>query len=63
MLEARWLEEDTRLRPGERRIERFETTVPRRGQLRADMTLRYQYEPEIFTRETMSIQIASASTG
>jgi hypothetical protein len=59
MLEAHSLLEDNRLRPGERRIERFVASVSPRGKLGAEMHLRYVYRPEIVLREQMSIPIVS----
>jgi hypothetical protein len=57
ILGARTLREDTRLKPGERRLEQFITEVPSKGDLRTEVTLRYVYEPEILTRHTMSIDM------
>lgn len=59
MLYARKLGEDTRLRPGERRVERFVSEVPPTGKLRAEARLRYQYEPEIRSRQSMTIEMGS----
>jgi hypothetical protein len=59
ILEARFVGEDNRLRAGERRLERFVTSVPRRGSLHAEMKFRYSYEPQLLSREQMSIEIAS----
>ncbi|MFQ5876699.1 MAG: multiheme c-type cytochrome [Acidobacteriota bacterium] len=58
ILQARSIREDNRLAPGERRIERFVAAVPGEGALRAEMTLKYLYEPQLVAREKMSIQIA-----
>ncbi len=57
ILGARTMGEDTRLQPGERRLERFVAAVPSKGALRAEATLRYVYEPEILTRQMMSIDM------
>lgn len=62
ILEAHSLLDDNRLAPGERRIERFSTSVPHRGKLSAEMRLDYVYEPELLLREKMSISIASERT-
>jgi hypothetical protein len=62
MLNARGVLEDTRLHPGERRVERFVTDVPRQGTLRAEAKLRYVYEPELLSRTDMSIEMASDHT-
>ncbi len=59
MLDARYLRDDTRLRPGERRLERFVASVPSRGSLHATMKLLYLYEPQLLLREKMSIEIIS----
>jgi hypothetical protein len=59
LLGARTLREDTRLRPGERRLEQFVTQVPSKGALRTEVTLRYIYEPELLTRQTMSIDMGA----
>jgi nitrate/TMAO reductase-like tetraheme cytochrome c subunit len=59
VLNARAIQQDTRLRPGERRVERFSATVPPRGSIRAEATLRYLYTPKILSRERMSIDMAS----
>jgi len=59
ILEAHTLLEDNRLRPGERRIEQFVTSVPPQGRLSAEMRLRYLYQPQLMMREDMSISIAS----
>jgi hypothetical protein len=59
ILDARKILHDNRLRPGERRVERFVASVPRKGKLHADMRLRYSYEPEVFSRQRISIEIAS----
>jgi Cytochrome c554 and c-prime len=50
---------DNRLRPGERRLEEFTTVVPPHGVLRAEASLRYVYEPELVTREAMSITVGT----
>jgi cytochrome c554/c'-like protein len=60
MLGARALREDTRLRPGERRLERFMAEAPSNGDLGAEAMLRYVYEPEITTRQAMSIDLGAA---
>jgi len=57
MLDAVKIREDNRLRAGERRVERFVSRVPASGKLTADMRLRYLYEPEILTREEISIDM------
>ncbi len=59
MLSAHAIREDNRLRPGERRRERFVSTVPPKGRLSVEMRLRYLYEPKVFSRERISIEIAS----
>ncbi len=59
MLDAKTIREDTRLRPGERRVERFVANVPTREALRAEAHLRYVYEPELLLRQTMSIDMGS----
>ncbi len=59
ILDARSVLEDNRIKPGERRLERFVTSVPSRGTLRAEMKLRYLYEPQLLSREKMSIEITS----
>ncbi len=59
MLDASAIGEDTRLRPGERRVESLVAEVPPKGPLRAEATLRYLYEPEILLRQTMSIEMGS----
>lgn len=59
MLSAKTIREDTRLRPGERRVERFVASVPSSGALRAEAVLRYVYEPELLLRQTMSIDMGS----
>jgi hypothetical protein len=59
ILDARKLLEDTRLRPGERRLERFATEVPATGALSVEMQLRYAYQPELVSRSDISIQIAT----
>jgi nitrate/TMAO reductase-like tetraheme cytochrome c subunit len=59
ILEAHRLREDNRLRAGERRVERFVASVPRRGALSAQIDLVYLYEPEVMLREKMEIPITS----
>ena len=59
ILDARSVLEDNRLRAGERRLERFVTSVPSRGSLRVEMTLRYLYEPMLLSPEEMSVEITS----
>ena len=59
IMDARKLLEDTRLRPGERRLERFATDVPSTGSLRVEMELRYSYDAELISRSVISIQIAT----
>jgi len=53
---------DNRLRPGERRTERFEAVVLPKGQLRAEATLRYEYYPRTLVPQAMSIDMASDSS-
>jgi len=60
ILAARGLREDTRLKPGEKRVERFVADVPARGELGVEATLRYVYEPEIVMRQEMSIDLGTA---
>jgi hypothetical protein len=62
VLEAHTLLEDTRLLPGERRVERFVASVPPQGRLTAEMQLDYLYQPQLLMREDMSISIASEKT-
>jgi RNase P subunit RPR2 len=62
MTVARKLLDDTRLEPGERRIERLVTEVPTRGALNARMRLRYVYEPQLLSREPISIEIAAENS-
>lgn len=57
VLAARKLKEDTRLRPGEHRHEKFFASVPADGRLEAEVRLRYLYEPELLSREKISIEI------
>jgi hypothetical protein len=59
ILEGRKLLDDNRLRPGERRIERFVAPVSTRGRLSAEVHLDYVYQPELLHREQMSISIAT----
>jgi hypothetical protein len=59
ILDARKLREDNRLLSGERRVERFTTSIPPRGTLSAEMQLDYLYQPELMRRESMTISIAS----
>jgi hypothetical protein len=59
MLEAKTVHQDSRLRPGERRVEKFVAAVPPKGALQARAKLTYVYEPEIFSRVKMSIEMAS----
>jgi hypothetical protein len=47
------------LRPGEQRLETFVAEVPKKGALRAEAVLRYVYEPELLSRQTMSIEMGS----
>jgi nitrate/TMAO reductase-like tetraheme cytochrome c subunit len=63
MLGAHKVLDDNRLRPGERRRERFHAVVPPKGTLEAEARLRYIYEPEVFSRERISIEIASDTYG
>lgn len=58
ILGAHSLLEDTRLRPGERRREKFVASVPKGASLRAEMRLYYYYRPEIISRETIAIDIS-----
>jgi hypothetical protein len=62
MLDARKILNATRLRPGERRVERFVGSVPETGRLHAEMKLRYSYEPMVLSRQRISIEIASESS-
>jgi nitrate/TMAO reductase-like tetraheme cytochrome c subunit len=62
MLAPRSLRSDSRLAAGERRVEEFVAAVPPEQELRAEMHLRYLYQPKILTRETISIDIASDSS-
>lgn len=62
ILEGYKLLDDTRLQPGERRIERFAAPVSTRGRLGAEIHLDYVYRPELLHREQMSISIASEHT-
>ena len=60
ILDSSTIREDTRLRPGERRVETFTATVPLGVPLRAEVNLRYLYSPEILLRQTMSIEMGTA---
>lgn len=59
ILQATTIREDSRLRPGERRLERFTVAVPEKGDLRAEAQLRYVYEPELLLRHPMTIDMGS----
>jgi hypothetical protein len=59
ILHAHKLLADTRLRPDERRLERFVAQVPTQGRLGVEVHLDYIYQPELLHREQMSIPIAS----
>jgi nitrate/TMAO reductase-like tetraheme cytochrome c subunit len=60
LLDAESILEDTRLRPGEQRIEKFYATVSnRRAVLKAEASLTYLYRPELMLRQEMSIDIGS----
>lgn len=59
MLEARSLRQDSRLEPGERRLEEFVAPAPSGLELGVEMNLRYLYEPKILSRQTISIEIAA----
>ena len=60
LLDARTLSLDSRLRPGERRIEEFvAAAVPQGEELHAEITLHYLYEPNVLTRERLSIEISA----
>jgi hypothetical protein len=62
VLDAHALGPDTRLRPGERRHEQFTAVVPEHGRLTAEASLRYLYEPELVTRQSMSITVGTDRT-
>jgi hypothetical protein len=52
--------DDTRLRAGERRVEKFYATVSNRKEvLKAEASLTYLYRPELMLRQDMSIEMAS----
>lgn len=60
ILDAESILEDTRLRPGERRVEKFYATVSSRKEaLKAEANLTYLYRPELILRQEMSIDMAS----
>lgn len=59
LLDAVRLLSDTRLRPGEKRLERFVCAVPSQGELHAVVRLRYVYEPELLSRQDMNILMVS----
>jgi hypothetical protein len=59
LLEAHRIQDDTRLRPGERRLERFVSIVPQGESIRVEARLHYVYEPRLLTRETIQIEITS----
>jgi RNase P subunit RPR2 len=59
LLYSRAVLEDNRLRAGERRREKFSSRIPDEGRLSAELELRYIYEPTIFRRERISIEIAT----
>jgi nitrate/TMAO reductase-like tetraheme cytochrome c subunit len=59
MLDARNLRQDSRLAAGERRVEEFVADEPSGLELSAEMRLHYLYEPQVLTREKISIEIAS----
>lgn len=58
MLSAARVREDTRLRPGERRVEKFIASVPEQGTLRAEMSLKYSYTPMLLSPQNISIEMA-----
>ncbi len=62
LMAAARLGEDTRLLPGERRREVFYARLPGAESLRAELRLRYVYEPKIFSRERISIEMAFDDT-
>ena len=59
VLFAQSILKDTRLLPGEHRTERLVVDVPKIGSLSARVQLRYVYEPMLFKREKISIEMAS----
>jgi hypothetical protein len=60
LLDADSILEDTRLRAGERRLERFYATVSNKQEvLKAEASLTYFYRPELMLRQDMSIDVAS----
>lgn len=59
VLDARTVMEDNRLRAGEKRVEEFEAVILPKGNLRAEATLYYLYEPRIMMPQQMSIEMAS----
>ncbi len=59
LLDAWTLLDDNRLRAGERRVERLVARVPPDGKLEAEIHLRYFYEPEILSRQKISIEMAT----
>lgn len=59
MLDAQTIMQDNRLRPGERRVEQFETVVVAKGTLRVEARLKYLYEPRILMPQQLAIEMAS----
>jgi len=60
LLDADSILEDTRLKAGERRVEKFYATVSNRKEaLKAEASLTYLYRPELMMRQDMSIDMAS----
>jgi len=59
MLDARTVMQDNRLRPGEKRVERFEAVVLPKGPLRAEAALYYRYDPKVLMPQEMVIEMAS----
>jgi DNA-directed RNA polymerase subunit RPC12/RpoP len=59
ILAARKLLDDNRLRAGERRIEKFFASVLQEGRLKAEVRLRYSYEPMLLSRQKILIEITS----
>jgi hypothetical protein len=59
MLNSWRVRDDNRLRPGEKRIEKFTATVPETGALRAEMQLHYSYTPMLLSPQGISIEMAS----
>ena len=51
--------QDNRLGPGERRVERFAAGVPPGGVIGVEAILHYFYQPEILSRQEMTIEMAS----